>query len=204
MDANISSRIQRIYAAIGRAIERDFSKFKPHIIRKPGTVTILQDFSGGQSQAELSEALHSLIANVASFHDHLKAWGRRNSVNGDTIHNFFQHSEDFCIVYDLWNRDKHGGDSRDGGWSKKSPRLTAARRVMLINTGEKAGSTATLAMSKDGIPIVSGDGDSHAVLTGEVVDKLGNGLGEAHEFIERSVRLCEAALRQFGVMAAVA
>ena len=54
-------------------------------------------------------------------------------------------------------------------------------------------------MDRKGIPVVSGDGDSYTVLTGDVVDKRGNGLGEACELIERAVRFCESALRHFGV-----
>ena len=57
-----------------------------------------------------------------------------------------------------------------------------------------------MTMGKTGVPRVGGNGDAKTVLTGEVVDKLGNGLGEAHEFIERSIRVCEAALRRFGVV----
>lgn len=201
MDSEIEARIARLHAAIGRVVERDFSRLPARIIKKPGSIAVVQDFSGGASEAQLSDALHSLIGNVAGFPDHLTHWGRTHAVSADSIYNFFKASSDFCIVRDLWNNDKHGYPPTKGdGWSKKAPRLLSARRVMQLKTGAHAGSTSYMTMGKDGAPKIGGDGDTHTTLTGEVVDKLGNGLGEAHEFIERSIRLCEAALRQFGVV----
>jgi hypothetical protein len=181
MDTEIGARIERLHASLGRAIERDFSRLPAQIVAKPGVIAVFQDFSGGATEAQLSDALHSLIANVASFPDHLTHWGRTHAVSPDSVYNFFKASPDFCIVRDLWNNDKHG------------------YRVMQLKTGGRAGSTAFMTMGKDGVPKVTGDGDAQAVLTGEIVDKLGNGLGEAHEYLERAIRLCEAALRQFGV-----
>ena len=43
----------------------------------------------------------------------------------------------------------------------------------------------------------TGGGSAIVVLTGEVVDKDGNGLGDAHTFVEDAVRVCEAALQKF-------
>jgi len=200
MDSEIQKRIERLYAAVGRVIERDFESLPATVISTPKGVLMHQDFSGGASEAEMSDALHSLIASVASFHDHMKQWARKHGVSEDSIHNYFAGSPDFCIVRDLWNNDKHGGTPDKDGWSRKAPRLGSVRRVMELRTRAEANSSCFMTVGKRGQPVFSGNGDPRTVLTAEVVDKLGNGLGEAHGFIERAVSLCEKSLGQFRVV----
>ena len=192
MDEDIKARMDRLYAALGRVIERDLNALPPTITTKPGVVAIHQDFSGGESEAELSDALHSSIASVASFHDHLQEWGHRNNVSKETVHTYFKSSPDFCIVRDLWNSDKHGGELHKDGWSKQAPTIVSVRRVL-----EMSG-PSTMIVDQRGQAVVSGDGDVRAVVTGRVVDKQGKSLGDAHDYLERAVKLCETALNHFG------
>lgn len=199
MASEIEKRIDRLYAALGRVVERNFESLPAKQVRTPKGFLIHQDFSGGQSEAEMSEALHSLIANIASFHDHLQEWGKTHGVSQESIHNYFDSSPDFPIVWDLWTVDKHGGTQRRDGWSKKAPRLGSVRRVLELRTGPQANSVCFMTAGRDGRPKIGGNGDPRTVLTAEVVDKLGNGLGETHEFIERALQLCEAAISKFGV-----
>lgn len=198
MDAAVLIRIRRLHAALGRVLERDLSKFPARICASGGARVMVQDFSGGATEVQLSDALQGVIHNVASFHDHLQEWGRHHRVSTESIHNYMKNSREFCIIRDLWNNEKHGGyPPRRDGWSKMAPRVQAARRVMRLTTGPKCNSTVGLTIGNNGQPIAWGDGRAEVVVTAEVVDRQGNGLGEAHELIEKSVRVCEAALRQF-------
>jgi hypothetical protein len=152
------------------------------------------------SEAEISETLHALIHNIASFHDHLQKWGERHGVSRDSIYNFFKSSLDFCVVRDLWNNDKHGyPPDRNDGWSRKAPRLTNAHTVCQLATGSAANSSAVLTLGKGGMPVAKtkGSGSVGVVLTGDVLDKNGGGLGDSHKFIEAALRVCEAAVQRF-------
>jgi hypothetical protein len=42
-----------------------------------------------------------------------------------------------------------------------------------------------------------GSGSVGVVLTGDVLDKNGGGLGDSHKFIEAALRVCEAAVQRF-------
>ena len=202
MDADLLTRIHRLHAAIGRVEERELSKFPAGIYSDDQRRVMVQDFSGGMSEADMSESLHGLIHNIASFHDHLQKWGERNRVSRESIHNFLKNSFDFCVVRDLWNNDKHGHPpDRNDGWSRMAPRLANVHSVCELSAGPGKASTV-MTMGKTGHPVskTKGKGGVRVVLTGEVVDKNGSGLGDAHRFIDGALRVCEAALRHFGVI----
>jgi hypothetical protein len=71
---------------------------------------------------------------------------------------------------------------------------------MSLKTRPRKNSTVAITMGRDGQPIKHGDGEAYAVVTGDVVDRYGGGLGQAHDFIEKSVKVCEAALTHFKVV----
>ena len=97
MDQQLLERVRRLHVAIGRTADSDLTKFPAKVYSGPRGHGVMQDFSGGRSEAEMSESLHGLIHNIASFHDHLKKWGDGNGVSGDTIHNFLKASFEFCV-----------------------------------------------------------------------------------------------------------
>lgn len=199
MDAELLTRIHRMNVAIGRVNEHDVQSIPAKIFANDKHQVIVQDFSGGKSEAEISETLHGLIANVASFHDHLQKWSDRHGVSRESIHNFLKDSFDFCVVRDLWNNDKHGYPPHNDGWSKKAPRLTHANSICELTTGTETNSSATMTLGLDGKPNVftTGGGSVRAVLTGEIIDKNGGGLEDAHRVLERAVRVCESAVERF-------
>lgn len=199
MDAQLLERIRRLHVAIGRAVEQDLTKFPPRTYSDHQGHGVSQDFSRGMSEVEISETLHGLISNIASFHDHLKKWGETNGANSDAIHDFFKTSFDFCVVRDLWNNDKHGYPPHKDGWSRKAPRLVNAYTVCRLSTGSDAKSSVAMRLGKGGIPIAetSGSGSANVVLTGDVVDKNGKGMGDAHLFLEAALRVCEEAKQRF-------
>ena len=177
MDAELLTRIRRMNVAIDRVEESDVQNIPAEIYSNDKRTVIVQDFSGGMSEVEISETLHGLIANVASFHDHLQKWGDLHGVSRDAIHNFLKDSYDFCVVRDLWNNDKHGYPPRADGWSKVAPKLTKAFAVCELKTGTGP-SSATMMLGREGKPNVNTKGGAsvRAVLTGEIIDK--NGLVE--------------------------
>ncbi len=199
MDAPLLERIHRLHVAIGRVVEHDLTNFPARAYSDHQGHGVLQDFSKGMSEVEISETIHSLIHNIASFHDHLKKWGAMNGVNSDDIHDFFKSSFDFCVVRDLWNNDKHGYPPKNDGWSGKSPQLVNAYAVGRLSSGSAANSSAKVTLGKGGTPIAktSGSGSANVVLTGDVVDKDGKGLSDAHIFIEAALRICEEAKQRF-------
>lgn len=200
MDTAIQARLERLYVAIGRSVEKNMAKRPASVGRSSKAVFMYQDFSGGQSEAEQSETLHSLIGNVASFHDHFKAWALRHGTSENDVHRFFLNSPDFCIVVDLWNHDKHGEyPQRKDGWSRLAPRLSNIRSVCQLRTQAKEGSWVGMQSDLSGKSTVNGDGAAEVLVTADVLDKNGNGIGQAHDIIQRSIKVCEAALQHFGV-----
>lgn len=200
MDTQLLERLRRLHIAIGRVSESELSKFPARVFSNDRARIVVQDSSGGMSVTEISETLHALIHNIASFHDHLQKWGERNGVSRESIHNFLKNSLDFCIIRDLRNNDKHGYPSdRNDGWSRKAPRLANAYTICQLSTGTGENSLALMTFGKGGKPVVrtKGTGSVGVLLTGDVVDKNGNGLGDAHKFIEAAVRVCEAAIQRF-------
>jgi hypothetical protein len=200
VDAQLLERIRRLHVAIGRNNESDLAKFPAAIYSNSKGTVVVQDFSGGMSETEMSETLHGLIANIASFHDHLQKWGERHGVSGESIHSFLRASFDFCVVRDLWNNDKHGyPPHRHDGWTRKAPRLANVTSLGRVSVGPGGKGSAVMTLGLGGRPVArtKGAGSVGVILTGDVIDKNGNGLGDAHGFIMRAVSVCEAAVRRF-------
>lgn len=189
MDADLLERIQRLDVAIHQT-RTDLRKVPPWSYILPRRRL---------SDAEISDALHSLIHNVASFHDHLQKWGDRHGVSRESIHNYLKDSFDFCVVRDLWNNDKHGYPPHNGGWTRKAPRMLHPNSICRLKTLPKKGSSVTMSIGPKG-PVIGGDGSAHIVFTAEVIDKHNAKLGDADDFIDRAVHHCEAALLRFGVV----
>jgi hypothetical protein len=199
MNTELLERIQRIHAAVGSTAERDFSKFPARVYQSQRGRLVMQDFSGGRSEAELTNVLQSLIHNVASFHDHLQKWGERHGIERGAIHRTLRTSGEFCIIRDLWNNDKHGYPPRDAkGWSGQAPYISNVRGRMRLTS--RTGNSVSMTMGAQGEPIVSDDGSSRVLVTADVRDKNGNSLGDADRILQGALRACEAALLTFGVI----
>ena len=199
MDAEILQRIQRINAAFGHACRTDLKRFPAKILRSQKGTLMMQDFSGGASDAELANVLQSVIHNLASFCDYLRNWAEPRGISRTSIYNYLSRSPDFCIIMDLYNRDKHGPPNGRRGWSRRSPELGRARGVLQMKTQPKKGSTVCMTAGLRGEPIISGDGSAHVVVTAEVLDKNGNGIGDVDKYVRGALRFCEGALRDFNV-----
>jgi len=194
-------RIERLYAAIGASKHQLASVHAGKIDLIDGGFEVTQDFSGGASRAQLANELMQQIILLGGFPDHLR---KRLTEIGKKcrkpeVEEFFKRDRRFCILYDLHNADKHGGRDSGGGWSHESPEIRNIRRIALCKTRASGGSTAGIMFDlPTGKPRAIGDGESVAATTGDILDGNGNLIGEAHEFIETALAVCEAAVDYFG------
>jgi len=194
------NRIDRIYASVDATQEFDMTKLPGIVWQQQGGVGFYQDFRGGLSQAEIQNIAYSLIHNIANLKDHLRRWARQNGTDPATIDQAIGASNALNIIIDLSNNDKHGYPPRDGGYSGVAPQVSGINRVMRLSTGVEAGSSIAMTFNADGTPkIVSRGGSAKAVITGTVIDKDGNKLGDLDEFDQDAVEALEKLLADLGV-----
>lgn len=201
MSVELLTRIRRIYAAIEASHESDMSKLPSQVVRSDRFVGVHQDFSGGMSEEDMSNAAHTVIHNIANLRDHLRRWAARNGKDKAKVDAAFAASVPLRIIQDLSNNDKHG-PARDGGNSGLAPALTEIRRVMKLTPRAQKGSCVVMFMGMDGKSQIHGDGSATAVVTGEVIDKDGSHLGELFDIEQRAVQAWESLLTDLGVVAA--
>lgn len=202
MDEAIRQRITRIYAAIGATEEKDPHKLRATVIETDKFKAVFQDFRGGLSDDELSNQVHSVIHNIANLRDHLRRWASQNGHDKRKVDQTFNGCLALQIAQDLSNNDKHGYPPRDSGHSSKCPRLVEVNRVMRLQTQAKKGSFIGMTLGANGIPIFVGDGTATAVVTGDVVDKANERIGDLYEITKQAVQAWEGLLTEFGLFAA--
>ena len=74
MDTEIVGRVRRTLAAIGATEESDLSKSILINLTRGSVRAVVADFRGSVSEADLANASHSAIYNVAHLRDHLRRW----------------------------------------------------------------------------------------------------------------------------------
>lgn len=200
MDNDILTRISRIYAAIDVIEEDDPRKLKGNVFQTDKVKVVFQDFRDGLSDDDLSNQAHIVIYNVANMSDHLRRWAAHNGHDKTKVDQAFNGSLELQIVKDLSNNDRHPYPPRDGGHSKRSPKLVEINRVMQLQTQAKKGSMIAMTIGAGGVPKFIGDGTAKAVVTGNVVDKDGNRIGDLYEIVNKAVKAWEALLVDFGLL----
>lgn len=129
-------RLNRIHAAIGATVENDFTRFPSRILAMDGTITLHQDFSGGLSGAEIANFAHSLVATIANYRAHLGHYGRQHAFpigRRKAALQVLDNSPDFCVIKDLFNREKHPERApRNGGYSRRDPTIREIHRIMRL------------------------------------------------------------------------
>lgn len=197
MSDDISNRISRFYTALGKAIIKDMNQLQAKVVENENIKGFFQDFSGGRSQEDLANELHSVIALIGSLEYHLINWANQNNKDPELIKTAFK-SPALSMMHDLWNTEKHGYPLQRER-TKKSPRLINIRRVMELTTQAKAGSMVMMVAGRNGVPIIRGDGFASGRLTGDIVDKDGNALGDAHKFLDASILEIENVMLSLGI-----
>jgi hypothetical protein len=201
MDDSISERISRIYAAIGAIEEHDPNKLKATVIQTEKIKGVFQDFRGDFSDDDLCNQAHIVIHNIANLRDHLQRWAAHNGRDKTKVDQTISGCFELQILKDLSNNDKHPYPPRDGGRSGRSPKLTEINRVMLLQTQAKKGSMIAMTIGAGGVPKFVGDGIAKAVITGDVVDKDNNRIGDLYDIAQKALAAWETLLADFGLVA---
>jgi len=198
MNTELTQRVRRIYSSINAVEETDPNKLKATVITTDKCIGVFQDFRGGLDDAELSNLAHTLIHNIANLRDLLRKWAVQNGKGKEKIDEAFTQSLELKIIQDLSNNDKHGYPPRDGGLSGECPQLVDINRVMQLKTQAKKGSCIGMTLGAGGVPKFFGDGTAKAVITGDVVDKENNRIGDLHEMAAKAVKVWEQLLTVLG------
>ena len=199
MDDAILQRINRIYVAIGAIEADDPNKLKATFIQTDTIKVVYQDFRAGLTDDELLNQAHTVIHNIANLRDHLRRWAARNGHDKAKVGQAVDNCLELQIIRDLSNNDKHGYPPRDGGCSGKCPQLVGINRVMRLQTQAKKGSRIVMTMGLGGVPQFFGDGTAKAVVTGEVVDRDRNRIGDLYGIANKAVEAWESLLAEFGL-----
>lgn len=192
-------RVQRIYEAIEAVQEHDISKFMPKVINDGHRGGFYQDWSGGLSEATITNIAHSLIHNIANLRDNLKKWATHNGKDKTKVDAAFHNSPALRVIMDLSDNDKHGYPPRNGGYSGKSPRVDKVKRIMQMTTKAEKGSSVRLIFTSNGVPRVSGDGTAKVIISGDILDRDGNNIGDLYNTALEAVEVWQSVLSDFGV-----
>ena len=192
-------RVQRLYAAIGTVEETNISKFVPQVINDEHRIGFYQDWSGGLSDAELTNIALSLIHNIANLKDNLKTWAAHNGKDKTQVDAVFSNSEALKVIQDLSDNEKHGYPPRNGGHSGKSPRVDKINRIMQMTTKAERESSVGLAFTLQGVPRILGKGTAKVIISGDILDRGNNKIGDLHKTALEAVKVWESILGDFGV-----
>jgi hypothetical protein len=196
---DLTSRLLRLYVAIGATEETDISKFAPTVYNDGSRIGFYQDWSGGRSDAELANTAVMLIYNIVNLKDLLKKWCVRNGKDKTKVDDAFKSSQALKIIKDLSNNDRHGYDPKKRGNSGKSPRVDRITSIMQMTTKPEKGSFISLTLNRQGVPQIAGSGAAKVIITGDILDRPGNKIGDLRETALEAVKAWESVLRDFGV-----
>src|SRR5581483_130867 len=115
--------------------ESDMSKVPAKVVRNDRLISVVQDFSGGLGEAQITVLAQSVIHNIASFEYHLNGWAAHNGKSIQKVKEMFRASLPLRIIHDLWDNDKHVTSRQ--GHSGLSPRLEHVRRHARLTTKAK-------------------------------------------------------------------
>ena len=195
----LTLRIQRIYEAVDAVVETDISKFMPKVIKDGNWIGFYQDWSGGLSSAEIENIAHILIYNVANLKEHLRRWAESNGKDKNKVSVAFKSSQELKIIKDLSNNDRHGYDPKRRGNSSKSPRIDNINTIMRMTTKPEKGSSIGLTLNRQGAPKIIGDGNAKVIITGDILERDGNKIGDLYETLLKAINDWEKVLSEFGV-----
>jgi hypothetical protein len=204
-DDDIADRIRRLYTAVGESVEHDLSTLRPEVGREMQPegeyVVYSHDFGGGLTDEQLHNKVTSIILHVTHLRDHLRKWAKKHRKNPKAVDAVVNRSAALKIVIDLADREKHGGDRRDGGKSGRSPRIVDLCRPLRINqSAPETGVEITLGpMAQLDVHSIGGGSVSLAI-TADVVDDRGSVIGKLDAVLENALRAWETLLSEWGLL----
>jgi hypothetical protein len=196
----LNQRVERIYNSISILEKKDPIGIKKEITLSNDYQNMSVDFGGNKSEAELKNSVFSLVSNIASIKDYIKAWCIKNGkpFNGESIINS---NKNVAVVHDLWNIEKHYELDKPPR-SGCTPKIRNLRQSLQIFTGPDKGSHASFTMD----PVTGemkmetgGSGSVSLRITGEVIDENGKGLGDIFSICSKAIEAWEAELKNLGV-----
>lgn len=196
MEDELTPRLGRIYAAIDAVFEGDLTRFPPRLFRNERHFVGYQDFMGGLSDAQIENLAHSVIANIASFGNHLRRWAARNGHDRSRVDQTISSSLALQIITDLWGAEKHG-PPRDGGYSGKAPKLVGVKRTLTLRAGP--GATVGVSFGPSG-PKVLGSGTAAVIVSGDVLDSEGTVIGDLYQLEVEALKAWEQELMDIGIL----
>lgn len=199
IDDDLISRVHCLYTAIKATEETDISKFMPIVTSDSKRVCFYHDWRGGRSDAELDNAIHILIYNIANLRDLLKKWADQNDKATTKVDDAFKNSLALRIIQDLSNNYRHGYDHKRHSHSSKSPRVDNITTVMQMTTKPEKGSIVSLTFNRQGVPRVVGSGTAKVIITGDILDRNNNKIGDLHKTMLEAVEVWESVLDDFDV-----
>ena len=199
MHDDLISRVQRLHAAIGATEETDITRFMPTVTSDGKRVCFYQDWRGGRSDAELANTIHISIYNIANLKDLLRKWAVQNGRAATKVDDAFKNSLALRIIKDLSNNDRHGYDPRKPGNSARSPRVDNITTVMQMTTTPEKGSFVSLTLNRHGVPRMAGSGTAKVIITGDILDRDGNKIGDLHKTALEAIEAWESVLDDFNM-----
>jgi hypothetical protein len=200
MEDDFKKRVDRLYAAIGEVEVTDLTRFPPKV-GPQDTKHVFQDFSGGLSAEHIENLAHSAIANVANLKDHARKFAKMTGRDSGDVDRAIAQSEGLRLLLDLADREKHGGDRRDGGYSGHNPRL--GKLIRGLEMRSLTGGPVELTFGPSG-PIASPEGALAVVLTAQILDAQGKTVGYLKEALKEGMKAWEELFREWGIIASAA
>jgi hypothetical protein len=198
MSTDLAGRWRRIYSAIGELADEDIEHFPVDVIDSAdGSPAYSQDFTGGLTDDQVSNRVHTAIHNVANLRDHLKKWARGHDRDPNRVDEVVRGSPALSVIVDLANRDKHGGESRDGGFSGRSPQLRGLKRGVVFGRGKGMRAILTEARGLQALP------DSAPIVVeflGWVFDGAGEEIGRVQDVLTAAVGAWEILLAEWSII----
>jgi len=199
-DDDLISRVHCLYTAISATEETDISRFMPIVACDGKRVRSYYDWRGGRSDEDLDNTVHILIYNIANLRDLLSKWAHQNGKATTKVDDAFENSLALRIMKDLSNNHRHGYDpERRHSHSGKSPRVDNITTVMQMTTGPEKGSTVRLTVDGQGVPRVAGSGTAKVIITGDILDRDNNKIGDLRKTMLEAVEAWESVLDSFDV-----
>jgi hypothetical protein len=195
MNSDLENRIKRIYSALNVMVENDIAKTVT-VTETPGKIRF--SFDGGMSEADLQNAVMTLIGLIAHLPEHLKHWLRENNKPVQEVVDLVNRCDEFKIIADLWDADKHGGARRDGGISKRSPRIKSLQRSLQPQPGSQF-MRVMFSYGPDGSGVRSIDGEPQVVIDGVVVDGNESKIGDLAKILESGFSVFESRFQELGI-----
>ncbi len=195
----LDRKLRQMHAALAGLSSSDLSNIRTQITHSDGYAYTKVDFNENSDPIALANAASLLIANIASLKDYLKAWCKKQSIQfpGDILIN---NNKSVALIHDLWNIDKHAElTSPRSGYMPKLQNLTTA---LTISAGTEAGGAAIFSMDpRTGkmTTSTSGGGTVQLALVAQIVDELGNNLGDFTQVCTEAAEAWSVTLSAAGV-----